>query len=498
MRPLLAAVALTGAAAAPAAPPAAAASVLPPIGHVWTIVLENSDFLQTFVAGTNGTGTPLSDPYIAQTLPSEGALVVNYFGTGHNSLDNYITMTSGQLPNDQTKGDCSDASILGGGTDPTANGGKGNLTLAADGQWVLPQTGTPAAPDTSKDGCTFPGAVKSIADQFQEAGISWKGYMEDMDATPTGPNAKRTTCQYAGSQPYAGQPTEATLTTPSTTTHVDYYARKHDPFEYYHSFTDQQAYCDAHDVALGYEGTNGPTTAGGTLSGPLATDLASPNPPQYSFITPDLCDDAHDTPCGDGSNTQGGLARANTWLPPVIDAITSSAAYKKDGLIVLTLDEGVGDPTACCGEAKGPNLGPTVDNGSYTATTGVGNVPAPGGGQIGTILLSPFITPGTKDLTGSYNHCSYLRTIEDIFHIGATAAIPGSDRQGHLACAGQTDENVAAPGQVADYGYAGDIWSSTQPGNGLPESPMVWLLPAAGLGAAGWLVRRSTRRRAAA
>jgi hypothetical protein len=56
-------------------------------------------------------------------------------------------------------------------------------------------------------------------------------------------------------------------------------------------------------------------------------------------------------------------------------------------------------------------------------------VPGPagaGGGQTGAVLLSPLIKPGTVT-TVSYNHYSYLRSIEDLFglaHLGY-AAQPG-------------------------------------------------------------------------
>jgi hypothetical protein len=33
-----------------------------------------------------------------QNLPSQGALLTNYYGTGHSSLDNYLSMVSGQAP----------------------------------------------------------------------------------------------------------------------------------------------------------------------------------------------------------------------------------------------------------------------------------------------------------------------------------------------------------------------------------------------------------------
>ncbi|MGI8696342.1 MAG: hypothetical protein ACR2JQ_06780 [Mycobacteriales bacterium] len=53
------------------------------------IALENENSASTF-------GTPAADPYLARTLPSRGALLTNYYGTGHESNDNCISLVSGQ------------------------------------------------------------------------------------------------------------------------------------------------------------------------------------------------------------------------------------------------------------------------------------------------------------------------------------------------------------------------------------------------------------------
>ncbi|HTA05474.1 MAG TPA: hypothetical protein VK774_03850, partial [Solirubrobacteraceae bacterium] len=71
----------------------------PKVRHIWVIVLENEDYAATF-------GSPLDDPYLAQTLPAQGALLTNYYGTGHESNDNYISLVSGQPPNVETQADC--------------------------------------------------------------------------------------------------------------------------------------------------------------------------------------------------------------------------------------------------------------------------------------------------------------------------------------------------------------------------------------------------------
>ena len=77
----------------------AAASPLPPIKHVFVIVLENKNFDETF-----GADSPAK--YLNQTLLPQGKLLPQYYGTGHFSLDNYISMISGQPPNPQTQADC--------------------------------------------------------------------------------------------------------------------------------------------------------------------------------------------------------------------------------------------------------------------------------------------------------------------------------------------------------------------------------------------------------
>ena len=82
---------------APGPPRRAAAS--PHVNHVFIVVLENEDAADTF-------GPDTEIPYLAQTLTSQGAFVPNYYATGHLSLDNYISMVSGQAPNLITQADC--------------------------------------------------------------------------------------------------------------------------------------------------------------------------------------------------------------------------------------------------------------------------------------------------------------------------------------------------------------------------------------------------------
>ncbi len=69
------------------------------IKHVWLIILENKSYDASFTGLNNNT-------YLWQTLPSQGVLLKNYYGTGHFSLDNYISLVSGQATQPDTQADC--------------------------------------------------------------------------------------------------------------------------------------------------------------------------------------------------------------------------------------------------------------------------------------------------------------------------------------------------------------------------------------------------------
>src|SRR3954468_6776390 len=77
----------------------ARADVLPPVKHVFVIVLENKDYDESFGASSPAT-------YLTKDLTARGQLLRQYYGTSHVSLGNYITMISGQAPNPDTQGDC--------------------------------------------------------------------------------------------------------------------------------------------------------------------------------------------------------------------------------------------------------------------------------------------------------------------------------------------------------------------------------------------------------
>jgi hypothetical protein len=351
LRPLLVALA----ALLVLAPSAGAANGAPPVRHVFVIVLENEDAATTF-----GPTSPA--PFLARTLTAAGAFVPGYYGIGHNSLDNYLAMVSGQSPTVATQADC---------------------PLFVD---VLP--GTPA-PDGQVvgQGCVYPASVQTVAGQLTSRGLTWKGYMEDMGADPVRDNG--TACAH----PVTGTPDRTQQASPT-----DQYATRHNPFVYFHSVIDDAAGCAARDVPLTQ------------LPGDLASAAATPN---LSFIVPDLCHDGHDATCADGS--PGGLPAADAFLRTWVPRITGSSAFRRDGLLVVTFDEAEDDSSACCGEQPGPNTpAPGAQSGG------------PGGGRTGAVLLSRFIRPGTTSAQqyNHYSLLRSIEDVFGLPHLGYAAA-PG-------------------------------------------------------------------------
>jgi hypothetical protein len=392
-------------------------AALPPgsIKHIFVIQFENEGFEATF-----GNGSPAT--YLTETLASQGEVLANYFAIGHDSLDNYIAQVSGQAPTTETQEDC-----------------LGNGAVFAD---LSP--GTPD-PDQAADpgqvvgsGCVYPSSVRTIANQLDAKYppnpvthvAAWRAYEEDMGNTPSRDDGVSdptggTDCGH----PAIGGPETAEVATAA-----DQYTTRHDPFVWFHSIIDNTQECDVNVVPLGSLQANGTPSPDGHLARDLRSQATTP---RFAFITPNLCNDGHDATCAGpnsaGGNT-GGLVGANLFLEHWMPLILSSPAYRSgDTLVVITFDESDVDPTgdpnyaaACCNEKPGPN---TAAPGDAVATSDS----APGGGRIGAVLLNTrYITPGSVDVTGSYNHYSALRSYEDL--LGLTTG--GSDRHGHLGFAG--------------------------------------------------------------
>jgi phospholipase C len=176
-------------------------------------------------------------------------------------------------------------------------------------------------------GCEIHG--KNIVDEIEESNRTWKGYMESMP-TPCSPQN-------------SGQ-----------------YAVRHNPFVYYRTFTDDKERCKQHNAPLDQ----------------LYKDIEANQLPNFSFITPNLCNDMHDCSVNTGDK----------WLADVVPKLLESSTFKtKKSLLVITWDEAE---------------------------------PSDQVNQIPTILIGPTVKKAYKSST-IYNHYSLLRTIEDAWDLPA-------------------------------------------------------------------------------
>jgi chitodextrinase len=174
--------------------------------------------------------------------------------------------------------------------------------------------------------------VDNIFRQVRTAGLSEKSYEESMPGN----------CALTGSGNY--QP-------------------KHNPASYYTGGSDRQA-CQSNDVPLGT-----------TSSGALISDLKNDTLPNFSFITPNMCNDTHDC------STNTGDKWLSQWVPQILD----SKSYKSGNTaLLITYDE-------------------------YT--------------HMPTMWIAPSVKPGTTSAT-NFNHYSLLRTVEDM--LGLKSYIGGA------------------------------------------------------------------------
>ncbi|MBO1755280.1 alkaline phosphatase family protein [Allobranchiibius sp. CTAmp26] len=310
--------------------------------------------------GYDATWGPSSAaPYLSKTLRSKGVLLNTYYGTAHNSQPNYVAQISGQGPNSQMQSDCQTYSDFVG-------------------------TGTASPGQAVGSGCVFPASVPNLTDQLKSKGLTWRGYMEDMG----------TACRH---------PAANSVDTTQKAKPGDQYAVRHNPFMYFKSITNSPD-CASHVVDLSQ----------------LSTDLTSTTTTRnFTYITPNLCHDGHDTPCVDGQ--PGGLTSVDAWMKVWVPKILASPAFKSDGILAITADESdspQADASACCGEGPGPN----------SPLPGIVGL---GGGKIGALVISPYTKPNTWSTT-SYNHYSLLASIEDVFGLPRLgyAQTPGLNRFG--------------------------------------------------------------------
>lgn len=180
-------------------------------------------------------------------------------------------------------------------------------------------------------------STNHLTAQLNAAGISWKSYQEDIsgDIVPL--------------------------------FYVNGYAPRHNPFVFFDDLT----------------GTNDPTNPFGIAHNrplvELFADLTNNAVARYNFITPNLCNDGHDS-C---SPQYDPVRQSDDFLAVLLPKMISSEAYSNNGAIFIVWDEGEGGSD----------------------------------GPIGMIALSPLARGGGYFNNLHYTHSSFVRTMQEIFGV---------------------------------------------------------------------------------
>jgi uncharacterized protein (TIGR03382 family) len=253
------------------------------IKTVFLIMMENHNWKD--VKGSS------SAPYLNNTLLPAASHAEAYHNPGylHPSLPNYLWLEAGT-----------------------------NFGIQADGD----------------PGSYHQNTTQHFVTLLQNAGYSWKSYLEGIDGT---------TCPLNGSGKFA--------------------PRHNGPLYF--------------DDVTGNDPNNASCIAHVRPYSELATDLASGAVPNFVYITPDLCDDMHDTI---GCSSLDATSNGDGWLSKEVPKILASSAYQNGGALFITWDESEG--------AEYP---------------------------VGMLVLSPFAKGNGYSNSIAYTHSSTLRTFEEIF-----------------------------------------------------------------------------------
>jgi hypothetical protein len=332
---------------------------------VFVIMLSDQPYASVF-------GPTAAAPYLSRTLEHKGELLVRYYAVAHQQLANGIALISGQGPTAETAANCPTYSDIV------------PATVGADEQ-------------VTGQGCVYPSSTETLPGQLTAKHLTWRAYIEGMDEGASGMGAPPAPADGACGHPALGAAAGGGAPIPVPTPPAGQtYATWRNPFVYLQSLIGSPA-CASNDVGLDK----------------LASDLSNPkSTPSFAYIAPDLCHDGSPTPCASGA--PAGIAAAEGFLKRVVPEILGSKAYKESGLLAITVDEApssgeFADSSSCCGQPQFPNLPPS--------TSALG---PEGGGQVGALLLSPYIAKAGVSQE-PYNHFSLLRTTEDLFglkHLG--------------------------------------------------------------------------------
>ena len=332
---------------------------IPHLDHIFLIMMENHGYQQVY-------GNP-NEPYLNHLIATGKVnLATNYFAVGHPSLTNYLEVVGGsnfgvRSDNSPDWGNSSCSPNIVTGVVNADNGG-GNAPVPVDTGNVCPISGsgkdaeTPAVDTWNEVGGPFvaladidgvksvptaPVVGKTIADQLDDVYKKWRSYQESLPlGTAYGVNySNGTATNLSNFTPLAP------LTSSSV---VQLYAVKHNPFAYFARVQDGNDKDDSLKNVAAFDGPKG-----------LYADLQSGNVPEFSFIVPNQCDDQHGRGNGDafcafdyGENNTGYTYGTQVGLNPgliqqgdvtierLVKAIHASDSWKSGhNAIVIVWDE---------------------------------------------------------------------------------------------------------------------------------------------------------------
>ena len=314
---------------------------VPRYEHIFLIIEENKSY--TEIVGDQSIAPNIN------RLAKQYGLATQFYAEVHPSEANYVAM-------------------LGGDTFGIHDD---------DAYYCTPKSSDPFCPASGRaDYVNHTVAERSLVDQLEEHGFTWKAYMESIPAAGSGAARWPTT-----DKPVPGVPPEA-------------YAVKHNGF-----MTFKRVQDDPKRAAkiVGFD--------------VLDRDLATGDLPNYAHIVPNQCNEMHgreespSTPedCRK-SNVEGLIRRGDKIVGELVDKIMHSRVWSAptNAAIVITFDENGkaergGGPQGCCG---------------YDPKSAANF----GGGRIPTIVITNHGVGGVTDAT-PYNHYSLLRTTEMAFGI---------------------------------------------------------------------------------
>jgi phosphatidylinositol-3-phosphatase len=246
----------------------------------------------------------------------------------------------------------------------------------------------------SPKGPTIQDTTDHLSSLLTKAGKTWKSYQEDIDLAPND----------------GGLLTNVALPQNQWTVPLVSFSGMFAPrFKNAYNGSERYNYAVKHDPMAFFTDTNGDdiTTVSNPLAGHYAplqqlfTDLKNNTVANYNWITPDLYNDMHSSLEGGYQGLTGDAAnikQGDDFLSQIVPLIMASKAYQDGGAIIIWCDESERDG----------DLGDNPDRYDHA---------------IPEIVISPRAHANVNGVPYAsalnYTHSSDLRTMQEIFHLGA-------------------------------------------------------------------------------